>query len=77
VDTTALKDNIIEQYADSCANADLLWENPSFWGESINKIGVMCYQGLGARILKDDLKFLENIDVICWDECDSVFDFAT
>lgn len=77
VDTTALKDNIIEQYADSCANADLLWESPSFWGESINKIGVMCYQGLGARILKDDLKFLENIDVICWDECDSVFDFAT
>lgn len=77
VDTTALKDNIIEQYADSCANADLLWENPSFWGESINKIGVMCYQGLGARVLKDDLKFLENIDVICWDECDSVFDFAT
>lgn len=77
VDTTALKDCIIEQYADSCANADLLWESPSFWGESINKIGVMCYQGLGTRILKDDLKFLENIDVICWDECDSVFDFAT
>lgn len=77
VDTTALKDCIIEQYADSCANADLLWESPSFWGESINKIGVMCYQGLGARILKDDLKFLDNIDVICWDECDSVFDFAT
>jgi hypothetical protein len=23
------------------------------------------------------LDFLDNIDVICWDECDSVFDFAT
>jgi len=29
------------------------------------------------RALKEDLAFLDNIDVICWDECDSVFDFAT
>lgn len=77
VDTTALKDSIIEQYSDSCTNADIFWENPSSWGECVNKIGVMCYQGLGSRIIKDNLSFLDNIDVICWDECDSVFDFAT
>lgn len=77
VDTTALKDSIIEQYSDNCTNADMFWEFPSSWGESINKIGVMCYQGLGAKVLKGELSFLDNIDVICWDECDSVFDFAT
>lgn len=77
VDTTALKDSIIEQYNNNCTNADMFWESPNSWGESINKIGVMCYQGLGAKVLKGDLGFLDNIDVICWDECDSVFDFAT
>lgn len=76
VDTNALKDQIINDYGDSCADADLLWENPSSWGEQINKIGVMCYQSLGTRGLREDLGFLENIDVICWDECDSIFDFA-
>jgi len=55
----------------------MFWENQSSWGDNINKIGVMCYQGLGARALRSDLGFLNNIDVICWDECDSVFDFAT
>jgi len=29
------------------------------------------------RSIKDELGFLDNIDVICWDECDSIFDFAT
>ena len=77
VDTTALKDSIIEQYGDSCTNADMFWEDPSLWGEQHNKIGVMCYQALGQRVIKNDLSFLDNIDVICWDECDSVFDFAT
>lgn len=77
VDTNALKDQILTDYSDSCSDADLLWENPSSWGESINKIGIMCYQSLGTRSLKDDLDFLNNIDVICWDECDSIFDFAT
>lgn len=77
VDTTALKDSILEQYSNECTNADMLWENPSLWGEQNNKIGVMCYQALGQRAIKNDLQFLDNIDVICWDECDSVFDFAT
>lgn len=77
VDTTALKDQIIEQYSDTCANADIFWEKPSSWGECVEKIGVMCYQGLGAKVIKENLDFLDNIDVICWDECDSVFDFAT
>ena len=77
VDTNALKDQILNEYNETCADADTFWENPSSWGEAINKIGVMCYQSLGMRSLHDDLGFLENIDVICWDECDSIFDFAT
>ena len=77
VDTTALKDQILAAYGDSCTNADDMWESPGDWGEEENKIGVMCYQGLGARIMKQSTAFLDNIDVICWDECDSVFDFAT
>lgn len=77
VDTTALKTQILEEYPDVCTDADIFWEQPSSWGENINKIGIMCYQGLGSKALHDDLDFLKNIDVICWDECDSVFDFAT
>ena len=79
VDTTALKDQLLKEYSDSCAEADMLWERtPGLWStEDLNKIGVMCYQRLGNKCLKDDLDFLEEIDVICWDECDSIFDFAT
>lgn len=76
VDTTALKDQILTSYSDTCADADIMWENPASWGENVNKIGLMCYQALGIRSLQDDFDFLENIDVICWDECDSIFDFA-
>ena len=74
-DTTALKDQIIEEY-DNCIDANMIWENPSSWGENINKIGIMCYQALGQRFVKEDIEFLNNIDVICWDECDSIFNFA-
>lgn len=77
VDTNSLKDSILKSYSDTCADADMLWETPSIWGESINKIGVMCYQGLGMKLLKGEGQFLDRIDVICWDECDSIFDFAT
>lgn len=79
VDTTALKDQLLKEYSDSCAEADMLWERtPGLWStEDLNKIGVMCYQRLGSKCLKDDLNFLKEIDVICWDECDSIFDFAT
>ena len=77
VDTNALKEQIIQQYGDKCTDADIFWENPHSWCECVNKIGIMCYQALGMRALKEDLAFLDNIDVICWDECDSVFDFAT
>ena len=76
VDTTALKDQIISDYKD-CADADQFWESPSLWGEQVDKIGVMCYQSLGFRAIRDNLDFLEYIDVICWDECDSIFNFAT
>ena len=79
VDTTALKDQLIEEYSDSCVEADDFWEsNPNTWNSENNtKIGVMCYQRLGTKALKSQLDFLEEIDVICWDECDSIFDFAT
>ena len=77
VDTNALKDQILKEYSETCTDADSFWENPSSWGETVNKIGIMCYQSLGMRSLTNDIEFLDNIDVICWDECDSIFDFAT
>jgi len=77
VNTTALKDAIINEY-DNCVDADEMWERTSDWGnDDCNKIGIMCYQRLGLKMMKDDVDFLKYIDVICWDECDSVFDFAT
>lgn len=76
VDTTALKDQILEEYSSTCADADTFWESPQVWGEAIEKIGVMCYQRLGFYIIQGRLDFLKEIDVICWDECDSIFDFA-
>ena len=76
VDTTALKDQIINEYGDVCADADIYWENPTTWGENVEKIGVMCYQRLGAYVIQGHLDFLKEVDVICWDECDSIFDFA-
>ena len=76
VDTTALKDNLIENYPDDCCDADMFWCGSHDWGAAPNKIGIMCYQALGMRAIKEDLGFLEEIDVICWDECDSVFNFA-
>lgn len=75
-DTTALKDQIIESYS-NCADVDTFWDNRSSWGEHVDKIGVMCYQALGMRAMYANLGFLEDIDVICWDECDSIFNFAT
>lgn len=74
-DTMALRDSIIAEY-DNCAQADNMWRYAS-WGENINKIGIMCYQTLGTYLMKEDKEWLEDIDVICWDECDSIFDFAT
>lgn len=78
VDTLALKDSIVAQYGESCCDADYMWEKKTGeWSvEELDKIGVMCYQTLGMRCIRDELDFLENIDVICWDECDSIFDFA-
>lgn len=76
VDTNALKDQILNEYSDTCADADMFWESRKTWGEQINKIGIMCYQKFGNEILKGGAAFLNEIDVICWDECDSIFDFA-
>ena len=77
-DTTALKTSIIEQYGEQCCEADEFWaRSEGEWSiEAADKIGIMCYQALGMRALREDLEFLDTIDVICWDECDSVFDFA-
>ena len=75
-DTTALKNYLISEY-ECCVEADDLWIQRNAWGEETpNKIGIMCYQGLGTRFVKGDTDFLKEIDVICWDECDSIFDFA-
>lgn len=77
-DTTALKDQIIAEY-DNCVEASDLWK-PSgerWFSEYKDKIGVMCYQRLGLDFMKENIGWLAQIDVICWDECDSVFDFAT
>lgn len=76
VDTNALKAQVIEEY-DECVDIDQFWLDKSTWGECPNKIGIMCYQGFGAYAVKRQLDFLDEIDVICWDECDSIFDFAT
>lgn len=79
VDTTALKDQLLKEYGDSCVEVDDFWlRNPATWTiEQNDKIGVMCYQRLGQKAIKEDLDWLQEIDVICWDECDSIFDFAT
>ena len=78
VDTTALKDQLITEYGDSCVDADDMWmHDPNTWSVDSKKIGVMCYQKLGQLAIKEQLDWLSEIDVICWDECDSIFDFAT
>ena len=79
VDTTALKQQLLQDYGDSCVEGDDLWQpHNTVWNDqATNKIGVMCYQRLGVKFLKQDTAFLKQIDVICWDQCDSVFDFAT
>ena len=76
VDTNSLKESILSEYAENCCDADGWWEMNSTWGEQTDKIGVMCYQALGMKALRGDLDFLKKIDCICWDECDSIFDFA-
>lgn len=76
VDTTALRDQIIESYSE-CCDADEFWDPGKLWGEAPNKIGVMCYQRFGMKLMKEGTEFLQNLDVICWDECDSIFNFAT
>ena len=78
VDTSALKDQLIQEYNDSCVEADDMWiKDPNTWSVESKKIGVMCYQKLGQMAIKENLQWLDEIDVICWDECDSIFDFAT
>ena len=78
VDTSALKQQLLQEYSDNCIEADDLWEGSrSSWSsQDRNKIGVMCYQRLGMKFVKQDTDFLKQIDVICWDQCDSIFDFA-
>lgn len=79
VDTTALKDQLLEEYSDNCIEGDELWEpaGDHWFSKSDDKIGVMCYQRLGSKFMKNQVSWLNQIDVICWDECDSIFDFAT
>lgn len=74
VNTVALKQQIIETYTD-CCDADEFWVPGKTWGEAPNKIGIMCYQAFVYKLLKTQ-DFLQDLDVICWDECDAIFDFA-
>ena len=78
VDSNILKGQLVEEYGDHCVEIDDLWlsQHQSDWGEKIDKIGIMCYQKLGSLIAHEETDFLNNIDVICWDECDSIFNFA-
>ena len=78
VDTSALRDQLVQEYSDVCQEADALWAwDGKNWTTEDHRIGVMCYQKLGQMFLKEQLRWLDEIDVICWDECDSIFDFAT
>lgn len=77
VDTTALKSGVVNEYAEQCIIGDEYWRpTKSNWCED-KKIGVMCYQALGNMVIREEIDWLNEIDVICWDECDSIFDFAT
>lgn len=77
-DTAALKDQIILDYFDKAMEGDLFWEmgHENKWGYTPTKMGVMCYQRLAQHAIKDDLDFLKDVDVIVWDECDTIFNFA-
>ena len=78
VDSNALKGQLMEEYGEYCVEINDVWINQhlSSWGENIDKIGVMCYQKFGSLFIKNNTSFLKEIDVICWDECDSIFNFA-
>ena len=79
VDKSALKQQILAEYGDSCVEADELWQNssnPAWQSQNANKIGIMCYQRLGMKLLKGNTDFLIYFDVICWGEWYSIFDFA-
>ena len=67
VDTESLKNSIINEYGDSCCEAEDFWCTQSSWGENQNKIGVMCYQKLGNLFIKNKTSFLKEIDCICSD----------
>lgn len=51
---------------------------PQIGGPTEDCIRVATYQKLAAmcRRSTDALEFLDDVDVVCWDECDSIFDFA-
>lgn len=80
VDTTSLKNNILTEYEDICQDADEMWRSAnrgSSWGENFaSKMGVCCYQSIQNCAVKGQLDFLNEIDCICWDECDAIFDYA-
>lgn len=76
VDTIAMRDSLLVEYSDCCMDANTCWTPGNTWAPQHDKIGVMCYQSLGMKMLKETPAFLKDIDCICWDECDSIFDFA-
>ena len=80
VHTKNLRDSICTLHAkDACAftevemNGWLTHRTKSFWTteEDVNLIHVMCYQTFAA-LLRRDVSWLDDIDLIVWDEFDDI-----
>lgn len=80
VHTKNLRDSICALHAkDACAFTDvemngwLTHRTKSFWTteEDVNLIHVMCYQTFAA-LLRRDVSWLDDIDLIVWDEFDDI-----
>lgn len=83
VHTKNLRDNICELYpqetvafTDSQADGWLTHRKKSMWSaeEDVNLIHVMCYQTFAA-LLRHDVQWLEDIDLIVWDEFDDIHQY--
>ena len=83
VHTKNLRDNICSLYPDIAtafvdteADGWLTSRQKSMWSgeEDVNLIHVMCYQTFAA-LLRRDIEWLEDIDLIVWDEFDDIHQY--
>lgn len=81
VHTTALRDEIAAQHADKAivfTDADssswFVNRKPGYWAEEDNEnlIHVMCYQTFAALLRNEGTEWLNDIDLIIWDEFDDI-----